>query len=297
VPFAPHDAEVLLAHLLGVDRAHLRARPEEPVEEMDAARYRELLERRASRVPLQHLTGTQEFWSLPFHVSPAVLIPRPESEHLIEAFLSVNGRPDPLILDVGTGSGCLAVAAAREIPGALVHATDISEEALMIARLNASDNDVAGRIAFYHGDLFEPLRGRGLEGKVDVVLCNPPYVSEQELAGLEPEVRDHEPRAALTPGPDGLVVHRRLAREAPPFLAAGGHLIVEFGLGQEAAVREIYGGSVEPGAAAGRAAGGPAARAGGPTTGGPAHLEIVEIRRDLAGIPRVLVARRPMASL
>ena len=249
---------------MGVDRAHLHARPEEAVEEMDAARYRELVERRATRVPLQHLTGVQEFWSLPFHVSPAVLIPRPESEHLIEAFLGVNDRPNPLVLDIGTGSGCLAVAAAHEAPGALVHATDISEGALMLARLNASDNDVGGRIAFYHGDLFEPLRGRGLEGKVDVILCNPPYVSEAELAGLEPEVRDHEPRAALSPGPDGVAVHRRLAREAPAFLRPGGHLIAEFGAGQEEALREIYG----------------------------PLLEIVEIRTDLAGIPRVLVARR-----
>lgn len=235
---------------------------------MDAARYRELLDKRAGRVPLQHLTGTREFWSLPFHVSPEVLIPRPESEHLIEAFLRVNDRPDPLILDIGTGSGCLAVVAAREVPGALVHACDISEAALRIARLNASDNDVAGRIAFYHGDLFEPLRGRGLLGRVDVILCNPPYIAEKDLAALDPEVREHEPRVALTPGPDGLAVHRRLAAEAPEFLKPDGHLIVEFGLGQEDAVRAIYG----------------------------ASLEVVGVRRDLAGIPRVLVARRPAAT-
>jgi len=260
------DAEALLAHVLGFERAHLHAEPESAVRDEDAARFRDLVARRAARVPLQHLTGVQEFWSLRFQVGPAVLIPRPESELLIEAFLRLNRRPDPIVVDVGTGSGCLAIAVAHEARGALVHATDVSEEALMVARLNAASLDVAGRIAFYRGDLLEPLGGLGLEGQVDFILSNPPYIGEGELASLEPEVRDHDPRPALTPGPDALAIHRRLAAEAPPFLRPGGCLVVEMGAGQEAPLRRIYGGA-------------------------GSGLDIVETIPDLAGIPRVLIGR------
>jgi release factor glutamine methyltransferase len=263
---AARDAELLLGHVLGFEPAHLHARPEETTREEDGARYRHLIARRAAHEPLQYLTGVQEFWSLTFRVGPAVLIPRPESEGIVEAFLRVNTRPDPVVVDVGTGSGCLAVAVAHELSGALLHAIDASEAALSLARLNASNNDVAGRIAFYHGDLLEPLRGLGLEQRIDAVLSNPPYIARDDLAGLEPEVRDHEPLAALTPGPDPLAVHARLAREAPPFLRPGGHLVVEFGQGQEQALRALYRGT--PG------------------------VEVLEIRPDLAGIPRILVARR-----
>jgi len=208
----------------------------------------------------------QEFWSLPFHVSPMVLIPRPESEVVVETVLRLAGRPDPLVVDVGTGSGCLAVALAHALPGALVHATDASEEALAVARLNAASNDVSGRIAFYHGDLLAPLASRGLEGRVDVLVSNPPYIREADLADLPPEVREHEPRAALVGGPDGLAVHRRLAREAPPFLGTGGLLVVEMGAGQDGELRVLY----------------------GPAAG----LQVVEVAPDLAGIPRALAARR-----
>ncbi len=265
IPSAALDAEVLIAFVLGVERPHLHAAPDEAVRPEDAARYRGLVERRAAGVPLPYLTGTQEFWSLRFHVTPAVLIPRPETEHLVEAFLKHNDRPDPVVIDVGTGSGCLAIVVARETPGALVHATDVSEEALRVARLNASDHDVAGRIAFYRGDLFSPLRGLGLEGRVHAVLSNPPYIAEAEMASLQPEIRDHEPRAALCAGADPLAVHRRLAGEAPGFLRPGGLLIVEIGLGQEAPLRGLY-----------RSLG---------------RLTVVEAVPDLAGIPRAIVSR------
>jgi len=195
-----------------------------------------------------------------------VLIPRPESEILVETVLRLARRPDPVLVDVGTGSGCLAVALAHALPGALVHATDACEEALAVARLNAASNDVSGRIAFYHGDLLAPLAGRGLEGRIDVVVSNPPYIPEADFADLPPEVHDHEPRAALLAGPDGLAVHRRLVREAPPFLSAGGLLVVEMGAGQETPLRALYGSSLV--------------------------LEVVEVVPDLAGIPRALTARR-----
>src|SRR5439155_855140 len=235
-------AEVLLAHLLGLDAARLHAHPELSVEPAPAARYRSQIARRAAREPLQYLTGVQEFWSLAFKVTPAVLIPRPETEGIVEAFLRLNRSPEPVVLDIGTGSGCLAVAVARELPGARVHASDVSEEALCVARDNALAHGVAARIRFAAGDLFLPHRGTGLEGAVDFILSNPPYVSDDDLTRSPPEVRNFEPRAALAAGPDGLVFHRRLAREAGVFLKTGGHLIAEIGLGQEAALRDLYAG-------------------------------------------------------
>ncbi len=207
----------------------------------------------------------QEFWSLAFKVTPGVLIPRPETEGIIEAFLRLNHAPDPVVLDIGTGSGCLAVTVAREIPGARVYASDVSEEALRVARDNAAAHGVAARIRFLAGDLFLPHRGTGLEGAVDFILANPPYLGDDEVTGSMPEVRDFEPRTALAAGPDGLAVHRRLAREAGGFLKAGGHLIAEIGLGQDAALRELY--ADHP------------------------RLDLAAIEPDLAGIPRVLIVR------
>jgi release factor glutamine methyltransferase len=229
------------------------------------ARYRDVVARRAAREPLQYLTGVQEFWSLAFKVTPAVLIPRPETEGLIDAFLRLCETPDPVVLDIGTGSGCLAVTVAREIPGARVLAVDLSEAALAVARENAAAHGVAARIDFRRGDLFDPFRrpGSDLAGRVDFILTNPPYLGDDEFPGLMPEVRDHEPRGALSAGPDPLAAHRRLARECVEFLKPGGYLIAEMGLGQETALRPLYGG--QPG------------------------LEVAVVNRDLAGIPRVLV--------
>ncbi len=265
MPEADRDAGLLLAHVLQMETGRLQARPGTPVGPEEAARYRALVARRGTRVPLQYLTGVQEFWSLRFEVTPAVLIPRPETEGLVEALLRLNRAADPVVMDIGTGSGCLAVVAAREIPGARVYATDLSEAALEIARRNAAAHGVAGRIEFRAGDLFEPLRAAGLAGRADFILSNPPYVRDGDLPGLMPEVRDHEPRAALLGGPDGFDAHRRLAAEAPGCLRPGGHLLAEIGFGQEPGVRALY--------------------------GGPARLDLVAIAPDLAGVPRVLIAR------
>ena len=245
----------------------MHTHPEWHVEPPAAARYRDLVARRAAREPLQYLTGVQEFWSLAFKVTPAVLIPRPETEGLIEAFLRLLESPDPVVQDIGTGSGCLAVAVAKEIPGARVLAGEVSEAALAVARENAAAHGVAARIDFRRGDLFEPFRGPGsdLAGRVDFILTNPPYLGDDEFPGLMPEVRDHEPRGALSAGPDPLAVHRRLARECVEFLKPGGHLIAEMGLGQEAGLRALYGGQPE--------------------------LEVTAVRPDLAGIPRILIVR------
>ena len=264
MPEAGRDAEVLLAHVLAIDAARLHTQPGTPVEAAAAERYRALVARRAAREPLQHLTGIQEFWSLRFEVTPAVLIPRPETEGLVEAFLRLNRAPDPIVMDIGTGSGCLAVVAAREVPGARVYAGDLSEAALAVARRNAAAHGVAARIDFRLGDLFEPFRGAGLDGRVDFILTNPPYVANGDLPRLMTEVRDHEPRAALAAGPGGLDVQSRLAREAPGFLKPGGHLLAEVGLGQEPALRALY--------------------------AGQPRLDLVAVLPDLAGIPRVLIA-------
>jgi release factor glutamine methyltransferase len=259
------DAERLLGHVLGLDRAALHAEPVRPVATRDSDRFRDLARRRAAREPLQSLTGEQEFWSLSFRVTPEVLIPRPETEHLIEALLRLRPRPDPRLLDLGTGSGCLAIVAAREIPGALVVAVDSDMAALDVARGNALRHGVSERITFLRGDLFAPLAGRRGEEGFDVILSNPPYIPEAEWAALEPEVRVHEPKAALTPGPDGLAIHRRLAAGAAAWLRPGGVLLAEIGAGQDAVARGFY-----------------------PLQG---PLELVAIEPDLAGIPRVIVAR------
>lgn len=261
------DAELLLAHVLAIGTIRLHFDPDRAVDHDQAGRYRALVARRAGREPLQYLTGVQEFWSLEFRVTPAVLIPRPETELLVAAFVRLNRRPDPLVLDLGTGSGCVAVAAAREAPGARIIACDLSDEALGVARDNARRHGVEGRIEFRRGDFLEVFAGTPVEGRADFILSNPPYVADTELAGLEPEVRDHEPRAALTAGPDGLAAHRRIAGGAGGLLAPGGHAILEIGAGQENAVAALYAGRRD--------------------------LEVVGFDADLAGMPRACVIRSP----
>lgn len=261
------DAEVLLAHVLDVARAHLHAHPEMVVVTADARSFRALVERRALHEPLQYLTGVQEFWSLAFRVTPAVLIPRPETELVVETCVALNQRLDPRVLDLGTGSGCIAVSVARELPGADLYATDCSAAALEVARGNAAAHGVADRIRFAPGDLFEPLSGLDLEGVFDFILCNPPYVASTELSTLQQEVRDHEPLVALSPGDDPLAVHRRLVEGAARYLRRGGFLLVEIAWCHEEAVRSLYHGRRD--------------------------LEIVEVKKDLAGIPRLVVARAP----
>jgi release factor glutamine methyltransferase len=259
------DAEVLVARALGVSRARLHAEPDRRVDAGAAARLRDLVARRARREPLQYVLGVQEFWSLEFRVTPAVLVPRPETELVLAAFVRLNRRPDPVVLDLGTGSGCIAVAAAREVPGARVVASDVSEEALEVARDNARRHGVEKRIEFRRGDLLGAFAGTTPGGSFDFILSNPPYVAAADLQGLEPEVRDHEPRAALVAGPDGLEAHRRIAADTPRWLRPGGCLVLEIGVGQEEAVRALYAG--RPG------------------------LEVAGCDRDLAGIPRVCVVR------
>jgi release factor glutamine methyltransferase len=258
------DAEQLLRHVLGSDRATLVASPDRPVPEPDAVRFRALVARRAAREPLQYILGTQAFWKHDFLVNPAVLIPRPETELLVETSLELlKGVERPVVVDVGTGSGCIALSIASERPDAEVHATDISDAALEVARENARRLGLGGRVTFHHGDLLEPLSGL----EVHLVVSNPPYVDPAERDALAPEVRDHDPAVALYPQDGVLPMYRRLAEGAARILRPGGWLAVE--LGQSLA---------EPVAAECRAAG----------------LIASPPQPDLAGIPRVLTAiRRP----
>jgi release factor glutamine methyltransferase len=224
------DAECLLAFALGLSRVQLYLEFEKPVTPAERAAFRELVRRRGGeRVPVAQLTGRKEFWSLPLRVTPAVLVPRPETETLVEAALEL--LPDPeapaRVLDVGTGSGAVALALASERPRAWITATDVSPEALEVARANAGELGLAERVRFLAGSLFEPVAGEVF----DLVVSNPPYVGEAERPGLAPELA-HEPAGALFAGPEGLDLLEPLVRQAAPRLARGGALALELAPGQ-----------------------------------------------------------------
>jgi len=202
--------------------------------------FEQSIERRRLREPLQYIIGTQEFWGLPFRVTPDVLIPRPETEFAVEAALkAVSGNSMPVIVDLCTGSGCIAISLAKELPKARVFATDRSDRALHIARENARLNGVADRVRFLEGDLFGPLSEMDLRGRIDCIVTNPPYVRSGDLATLQPEVKDFEPEMALVAGPEGTDIAKRIIRQAPEYLKPGGSLIMEMGIGQAAALRKI----------------------------------------------------------
>jgi release factor glutamine methyltransferase len=259
------DAVLLARHVLGWDAATWIARETDPAPPGFVERYRELVARRTRREPMGYLLGRVEFWGLELEVSPAVLIPRPESEIIVEAALgAARGLAAPLIVDVGTGSGCLAVALASALPAARILAIDVSAPALAVARRNAARHGVARRIAFVRGDLLGPLRG-----EADLIVSNPPYVPRTERHNLQPEVRAYEPPEALFAGDDGLAVIRRLVAGAETHLRPGGWLIFELGIGQQPAVRALL------------------------EQSGRWHS--IDIRPDLQGIPRTAMARRRMA--
>ncbi len=231
------DAEVLLAHVLGLERIELYTNFERPLASEEVDRYRELVKRRATREPVHYIVGRREFWSLDFAVDRRVLVPRPETELLVELGVKeLSGRTGARIADIGTGSGALAVSLAHELPDAVVVASDFSAAALEIAPGNAERNGVGDRIEFVHGDLFEPYGGME---PFDLVVSNPPYVTTDEYEELEPEVRDWEPPTALVAEDDGMLTTLRLIEAAPPCLMADGVLMVEVGT-QSAAVGEAF---------------------------------------------------------
>lgn len=267
VPNARLDAEFLLRHALGKDRVWLLIHMQDSLDDQGQRSYEQSIERRNLREPLQYITGTQEFWGLPFSVTPNVLIPRPETEFVVEAALkAVSGVSTPVIIDLCAGSGCIAISLAKELPKARIFATDRSDRAIPVAQENARLNGVADRIRFLEGDLFGPFEEMDLQARIDCVVTNPPYVRSGDLAALQPEVRDFEPEIALVAGPEGTEIAERIIHQAPEYLKPGGTLIMEMGIGQTAALKKI----IED-----------------------THLfGPVEIVKDLAGIERVIVAHK-----
>ena len=259
------DAELLLRFVLGWDRARVVSSALKPVPGDAEARFEALVAERAKRRPLQHLTGTQAFWHHEFLVTPAVLIPRPETELIVEESLRrVRGTHQPVVVDVGTGSGCIALSLAAELRDAEIHAIDISPAALAVARENARRLGLAERVSFHEGDLLAPVAHE--EGRFDLVACNPPYVDPADE--LPPEVRDHDPAVALFPPGDSLSVYARLAPQALRALKLGGWLVVEVGAGMSALVSGLLAGN---------------------------GFAVDAVVHDLQGIPRTVVARRSVA--
>jgi release factor glutamine methyltransferase len=258
------EAQVLLAHVLDCPRIELMARWQEQPADADRVRFRELIKRRVDGWPVAYLVGWREFYLLRFEVSPAVLVPRPDTETLVlEALRLLKPLTAPVVLDLGTGSGCIAVSVAHQKKDARVTATDVSPDALDVARRNAAAHGVADRVTFSQGDLFAAVPPGAA---FDVVASNPPYVTPAELAALTPDVREHEPRLALDGGPDGLAFYRRIAAGVGSHLKPGGRLLVEIGETQDDAVRALLAGRPE--------------------------LEVGPTLKDGAKRPRVVTARK-----
>lgn len=236
---AAAEAAWLLAHVLGSSVGQLHLAGERELSAAPAAAFAALVQRRCRREPLQYILGTQEFMGLSLQVTPAVLIPRPETETLVQR-LAERLPPGAVVADIGTGSGCIALGLCRVHPTVRVIATDISTAALAVAAENARRAGYAGRVAFRQGDLYEPLAGQAGEPLLDGIAANPPYVAASEHGDLMPEVRDWEPRDALCPGPDPLAIIRRLVAGAPARLRPGGWLALEVGAGQAPAVAALY---------------------------------------------------------
>lgn len=265
VPNDVLDAQTLLAEALGKDRTYLIVNFNQQLDDDLLSTYQLLIERRTTGEPLQYITGHQEFFGLEFEVTPDVLIPRPETEIIIEETIRLvqhDNIAEPVIVDVGTGSGCIAVTLAREIEDARVIACDISKAALQVARRNVARHQLEDRVQFIESDL---LAAFDEEGFANFIISNPPYVAANELPALQREVRDWEPHLALTDDGDGLSFYRRLLQDAPTRLKPGGYLICEMGYTQSEAVLAMI---------------------------DPAAWEEPRLLDDLQGIPRTVVVRK-----
>ncbi len=241
IPNPRLDAEVLLGHLLEKSRLQLYLHFEMPVFQEHLTPFRELIKKRIAHTPVSYLTNRKEFMSLDFYVDERVLIPRPETEQLVETILTTKTENFQRLLELGTGSGVIATSLAVQQPEWKIVATDLSESALTVARKNAETHACVSQIEFLSGDLFEPVEAinTNRDTRFDWIVCNPPYIKNTERDTLSPDVRDHEPEIALFAGDDGLAVIRRLIAEAPKYLAPSGKLILEIGATQADAVRTL----------------------------------------------------------
>jgi release factor glutamine methyltransferase len=255
------DAEYLLAHALGIPRGRLLARLSES---SAPGGFDELVQRRLAHEPVAYILGEWEFYSLDFEMRPPMLVPRPETEHLVEVVLEHFANRPVRILEIGTGTGCVAVAIAKHAPECSIVATDINPDALDLARRNAVRHGLDSRIEFREGNLFDALSSP--DPPFDVICSNPPYVEESDFPNLSSTIRLYEDPRALVAGPDGLAVVRQIVARAPAYLAPGGLLALELGMGQYAIVRELLRNEA---------------------------FEAPEVRRDLAGIERIVYARMP----
>jgi release factor glutamine methyltransferase len=267
IPSARLDAEVLLSFCLGCDRLEFYKNPDMTISETQLAAFRNLIARRLQWEPVAYITGRKEFWTFVLEVNSTVLIPRPDTEVIVEEAINIYRKidsPEIKILDIGTGSGAIAIALALEITGAKVVATDISEAAVNLAKKNAAALGLKEKIDFRQGNLFEPV-----DGIFDIIVCNPPYISAREYEKLPAGVKNYEPREALWAGKSGLEFYEKLIYQAAGFLQKNGWLLLEIGAKQEAGVRGIM-----------EAAG---------------FYDSIEMRRDYAGLPRVIKARRKIS--
>jgi release factor glutamine methyltransferase len=238
-PDSAIESKVLVLKSLSVSEEDFCSDPGRRVSETKVQRFYELVLQRQKGIPLAYVVGEKEFWSLPFKVAPGVLIPRPETELLVEKVVELSSGVNELVIDIGTGAGNIAVALAKELTGVQILATDISPEALKTARLNASLHNVTS-IAFVEGDLFSPLKEQNLEGRCDFIVSNPPYVPQSQWETLQDDIRLHEPKTALISGETGLEIIAKLVTGAPRFLKQRGYLGVEIGFDQQEDVVYLF---------------------------------------------------------
>jgi release factor glutamine methyltransferase len=266
VPSPRLNAELLMMFVLGRERAYLFAHPERDLSADEQVQYEQVIRERARGCPTQYITGHQEFWGLDLLVSPAVLIPRPETEHVVETTLELvkqhefNGEGRPRLVDVGTGSGCIALALASELPQVEIQACDISDEALEMARINAARLGLVGKVLFRKSDLLSAYSSQ----QFDFIVSNPPYVGEADADKVQKQVREFEPKIAVFSGHEGMDIYRRLIPQAREHLRPGGWFVTEIGFSEEAKVRELLEGWAD-----------------------------IQVTTDLQGIPRVVAARKP----
>lgn len=263
LPFPDLDARVLLCECASIPEEQFFISPDKKLTKIQRIKFKRLIKKRQRGFPLAYLTGKKEFWSLAFEVNPGVLIPRPETELVVRKVIELSSEGEKTIADIGTGCGNISVCLAKELPEAGIVASDISRKALRTARWNAKKHKT-GRIEFYRGFLFTPLRKLGLENRCDFIVSNPPYISEAEWSNLSPEIREHEPKESLVAGETGLECITELINGAVSFLKSGGFLVFEVGAGQSARIQKSF------------------------------ASEWTEVRcfDDLNGIPRVFVARK-----